>query len=254
MSSKLSNKLSIKKNIKKKGIKKRVGRVTPGSIIKPFAKKMRYNVGGAKNNNFIDLDTIRQPLDGSNLNSWLEYGDCPPDMKLNEEEFNSLWNERPDEYPDIIVYGKNTKSPRLVKNYLLEYKYSGKTINAEQKTPDILLKLLDCANGMDIDGSGHKFNQILVNWYEDGSKYISPHSDNEPELIKGSPILSLSFGATRRFRLKKIPGGEQDTVVELKNNSFVIMGGTCQTTHKHEVLKEPGCKNKRINITFRQFE
>lgn len=259
----MSTKLKLKPFIKKKkirrknsAIKRKTGRIVPSSILASVSKKLRYwpqKSIQSENRSFVDLDTVRQSLDKSNLKSWLEYGVCPLDMQLDADQFDSLWNERPSEYPVINMYGKNIKSPRLVKNYLLKYKYSGTTINPESETPQVLLNLLNCANMMEIDGKDYNFNQILVNWYEDGDKYISLHSDNEPELVKNSPILSLSFGATRRFRLKKNSDGEQDTVVELKNNTFVIMGGTCQTTHKHEVLKEPKCKEKRINITFRNF-
>ena len=37
----------------------------------------------------------------------------------------------------------------------------------------------------------------------------------------------------------------------LENNSVLVMGGTCQKTHKHGITKKPTIKNYRISLTFR---
>jgi alkylated DNA repair dioxygenase AlkB len=39
----------------------------------------------------------------------------------------------------------------------------------------------------------------------------------------------------------------------LENNSVLVMGGTCQKTHKHGITKKPTIKNYRISLTFRVF-
>lgn len=39
----------------------------------------------------------------------------------------------------------------------------------------------------------------------------------------------------------------------LENNSVLVMGGTCQKTHKHGITKNPKIKNYRISLTFRVF-
>jgi len=95
-----------------------------------------------------------------------------------------------------------------------------------------------------------------VNWYLDGGQYIGPHSDDVTELLPQSEIYSLSFGATRDFLFedKKASAPRKKTVVSLENGTLVIMGGTCQATHKHSVPKDKLVKTRRINVTFRSFK
>lgn len=89
-----------------------------------------------------------------------------------------------------------------------------------------------------------------------GYHYIGSHADNEKQLVIGSPIVSISFGGTRTFRIRD----KNKKIVkdfELKNKDIIIMGGTMQKEFKHEIVKVNGQKglnvDKRINITFRQF-
>ena len=125
--------------------------------------------------------------------------------------------------------------------------------------------------------------------YADGSHYIGPHSDDETQLAPGAPIYSVSWGATRRFRLlpKKKPMSNQgrqtnapiktklvapnsDTTLEtttlgrlaadamkldleVGDGDLIVMGGDCQKTHKHEVPKTRQLVGRRINATFRTF-
>ena len=111
--------------------------------------------------------------------------------------------------------------------------------------------------------------------YADGSHYIGPHSDDETQLAPGAPIYSVSWGATRRFRLlprkrlvKNIEGGCVSTRetgklaqlaagmkldLEVGDGDLVVMGGECQKTHKHEVPKTSQLVGRRINATFRTF-
>ena len=113
---------------------------------------------------------------------------------------------------------------------------------------------------------------------------IGLHADDERSLYQDYPILSLSWGGTRRFlfRRKQPPppskqkedhnkkGGNattkhgkrennEEAVVELwlEDGDLLVMGGTCQKTHKHEVpkwrpTKDPPTSN-RINWTLRAF-
>ena len=57
-----------------------------------------------------------------------------------------------------------------------------------------------------------RLNELLVNWYRDGSDYIGPHSDDERELVKGAGIYCISYGATRDFVLCK----KKDKKVKVK--------------------------------------
>ena len=53
-------------------------------------------------------------------------------------------------------------------------------------------------------GAGTWFNTALLNYYRDGRDSVAWHSDDEPELGRNPVIASVSFGATRVFRMKHV--------------------------------------------------
>jgi alkylated DNA repair dioxygenase AlkB len=95
------------------------------------------------------------------------------------------------------------------------------------------------------------YNAVLCNLYRDGNDSVGLHADAEPEM--GPVIASVSLGAERLFRLK----GKSGTVAfsqRLPQGSLLIMAGNTQKLFKHEVPKEPGVTQPRINLTFRRIE
>jgi len=95
------------------------------------------------------------------------------------------------------------------------------------------------------------YNAVLCNLYGDGNDSVALHADDEPEM--GPVIASVSLGAERLFRLRAKDG----TVVfaeKMPHGSLLIMAGETQKNFKHEVPKEPGVMQPRINLTFRHIE
>jgi alkylated DNA repair dioxygenase AlkB len=95
------------------------------------------------------------------------------------------------------------------------------------------------------------YNAVLCNLYRNGNDSVGLHADAEPEM--GPVIASVSLGAERLFRLKRRDG----TVAfaeKLPHGSLLIMAGDTQKNCKHEVPKEPGIAQSRINLTFRRIE
>ncbi len=80
----------------------------------------------------------------------------------------------------------------------------------------------------------YDWHGALVNLYVDGTDKVDEHSDDESGLAPGAPILSFSFGATRRF------------VVRPKKDHTEVPRMT-----KTEEAKYP--VGPRINITVRSF-
>lgn len=104
---------------------------------------------------------------------------------------------------------------------------------------------------------------MLLNWYQDGNHYIGYHRDDEKQLkqtAKGeSFVFSISFGATRDFSLKPVDEAKGlSKKISLRHGDALLMGGRCQKTHKHSILKVSGKKGanlgRRINMTFRVFK
>lgn len=94
------------------------------------------------------------------------------------------------------------------------------------------------------------YNAVLCNLYRNGNDSVGLHSDSEPEM--GPVIASVSLGTDRLFRLK----GNDGTLLfaeRLAHGSLLIMAGETQKKCRHEVPKEPGVSEARINLTFRRI-
>lgn len=182
--------------------------------------------------------------------TWIKYYQkIPCEIQLYSKRFDELWDMHPANKGKVIIYGKEYETPRWQQSYGQSYQFSG-TVNKAIEIPDIIQEYIDWSNKYDNESG--KFNMALVNWYKDGNHHIGYHSDDEKQLIPNSSIYCFSFGAERDFFLKnKVT--KKRTTIKLHNNSLVIMGGTCQKTHKHSIPKRTKLKKKRISITLRKF-
>jgi alkylated DNA repair dioxygenase AlkB len=95
------------------------------------------------------------------------------------------------------------------------------------------------------------YNAVLCNLYRNGNDSVGLHADAEPEM--GPVIASVSLGAERLFRLKRL-NGPVVFAEPLPPGSLFIMAGQTQKNFKHEVPKEPEIEQPRINLTFRRIE
>lgn len=225
--------------------------------------------------NLFHLLNIEQNLGNPNFN--LSF------LKNNGIEFyNELWKIKPDTYDTVMIFDKEVAMPRYSQSFGNPYFYSGK-MHEVKPIPEILKPLHDYVNEL---GFG-EFNQVLVNWYVNGHHYIGKHRDNENQFEPESPIVSISFGAERIFRIRAYKpvekynsnnnsnnNSKQDINSKNSNNEFYnqneiildqptihgllfIMGGKFQKELTHEIPKINGNKGlntkSRINITFRKF-
>jgi len=95
------------------------------------------------------------------------------------------------------------------------------------------------------------YNAVLCNLYRDGNDSVGLHADAEPEM--GPIIASLSLAAERVFQLKRKDGSVAFSA-RLPHGCLLIMAGDTQKHFKHEVPKEAGVTQPRINLTFRRIE
>lgn len=158
--------------------------------------------------------------------------------------------EFPWEKNQIKLFGKQYDVPRLEAYFAdkgMDYSYSGKKlkINPWDK------RLIAIKNRVE-NLINHEFNACLANYYRDGNDSNGLHSDNEKELGVNPVIASLSFGSTRKFRLKHNQTKEVMNF-ELTHGSLLVMAGECQHFWKHEIPKQKKIKEERINLTFRKI-
>ena len=198
----------------------------------------------------------------NSFNSWIIYK--PEFFKLTNDEFEELKNMMPTTTHQVKIYDKLVNLPRLQLCFGQSYQYSGTTSHAIQEIPPIIKKAMNMVNAHYMKSTKSNipiYKMCLVNYYRNGKDYIGFHSDDEKQLIPNTPIYSISLGSKRKFKLKikdKFESSQCENKldsyeIEPEDTSLLIMGGTCQKTHKHSVPKTSKDVNLRINLTFRAF-
>ena len=116
------------------------------------------------------------------------------------------------------------------------------------RVPGFLLGLLTQANEL----FKCNCNSVLVNAYRCQSDYVGFHADDEPSIVNGSTIVSISIGEERLFLFKRNIDGEIRKVL-LPSGSILVMTGNLQSEWTHSLPKCPHPCGKRFNITFREL-
>jgi len=165
--------------------------------------------------------------------------------------FEQLLEVTPWQQDSLNFGGKSVLIPRLQAWYgdkESRYGYSGLTLNPLPWTP-----LLDELKENIQQLCHSTFNSVLLNYYRNGNDSVAWHSDDEKELGKDPVIASLSLGASRRFELKHRNRKMPKSVCELTHGSLLVMGAGIQHNWNHQVPKQPGIQEGRINLTFRHI-
>lgn len=183
--------------------------------------------------------------------------------KPSDESFQAQWDLHPEDYRPLVLFGKTVYENRWSQMWgASDYAYSGsvnEAIDYETNKDGMMVRdLVNEVNAL-VDGiypDPSPYNGCLQNWYYPDHK-IGLHSDDETSLRKGYPVFSLTWGGTRRFVLRKIGNRRELKEIYLQDGDLLVMGGTCQKTHKHELPKvrttmDPET-SERINWTIRAF-
>lgn len=174
------------------------------------------------------------------------FGAAEADLMLQRLLREIVWQQ-----PRIRIMGKSRLIPRLQAWYgdtAAAYRYSGLMLQPLPWTET----LLQVKNRVEL-AVGTKFNSVLVNRYRDGRDSVGWHSDDEPELGVKPIIASLSFGATRTFRLQHKKYKEQRLGLVLTHGSMLLMRGELQHHWRHQLPKSKSVTQERINLTFRRI-
>lgn len=170
----------------------------------------------------------------------------PPEIR---PDFDGLWSLHPESFPRITIHGREVPIPRWQQAYGADYYFSAQVSRA-LPIPDSLVPILDWSTN-EIDS---RINGLLLNWY-DGSlgHYIGPHRDSTKDMAPGAPIVTVSLGETRIFRLSSVKGNEKFDF-EAKNGTVFVLPQETNQSWKHEVPKRARYKGRRISVTLRAFE
>lgn len=163
--------------------------------------------------------------------------------------YDGLLREIPWQQQPIKIFGNSVLQPRLTAWYGdpgRTYSYSGITLQPRPWT-NILLAIKEIAERT----AGVLFTGALLNLYRDGNDSMGWHRDNEKELGRNPTIGSVSFGAARRFQLRRYEDKSGLVSIDLTHGSYLLMQGETQHYWEHRVAKTAQATGTRINITFR---
>lgn len=152
------------------------------------------------------------------------------------------------EKPEIIVFGKichQNRSVGFFSDVSVGYKYSGRLMRSSPMTDNLRNLLRDINEKFETH-----FNGILVNRYEDGTDYISAHSDDEKGILVND-VVAISWGISRTFRIRNKSDRKIVANIPTESGHIIHMGGEFQREFTHEIPVEKKKKGIRYSFTFR---
>lgn len=171
------------------------------------------------------------------------------EFNLSLEDFKAVWDTHPKEFHTVKMYGKEIPTPRWQQAYGKNYSYSGSKNNA-LPIPDLFKIFIEWSQE-NIDA---RLNGFLLNWYDGQlNHYIGPHRDDTRDLHKDSPIVTISLGQERIFRMRKHgeKKGFQDIVMD--HADAIVIPYDTNLKWTHEVPNFKRYNDKRISITLRAY-
>jgi len=187
-------------------------------------------------------------LDGGGM---IWSGQLPTPLLPDAAGFESLWQSHPQEFHEIKMLGRLVKTPRWQQAFGKDYHYTGR-VNQALPLPPSLTPFLEWAQA----SIAPELNGLLLNWY-DGQfgHYIGRHRDSIQNMIPGAPIVTISLGGERTFRLRRWPARLKGSPIDLpaRNGTVFVMPWETNITFTHEVPASSRNAERRISITIRAF-
>ncbi len=179
-------------------------------------------------------------------NHYLWQGRLPDGLLPNAQQFDDLWALHPAGYNTIRIHGRTTKTPRWEQAYNKAYSYSG-AINSPLPVPIQIDPLWSWVK----DTIDARLNGILLTWYDGRlGHYIGKHRDSTQNMISGAPIVTISLGGSRVFRLRPWRGkGFQDFPTD--HGVVFILPYETNLAWTHEIPASRKQLGRRIAIAFR---
>ena len=189
---------------------------------------------------------VRHKLDDEHV---IYSGRLPDCFLLDENQFQELWDLHPAERSEIFLHGKWREIPRFQKAYGMDYRFSGQ-ISQALPIPDLLRPFHEWS----CEAIDSRLNGLLLNWYDaEHGHYMGKHRDSTVNLVPDSPIVTISIGATRVFRLRPYKGnGYVDFSAD--NGAVFVIPFNTNLAWTHEITHRKSNREERVSITLRAFE
>lgn len=165
--------------------------------------------------------------------------------------YNALFHGIQWKQQKIKMFGRILDMPRLTAWYGDEgKKYSYSNVeNIPLPWTETLIEIKEKVEQQ----AEEAFNSVLINFYRDGFDSMGWHKDDEKELGLNPVIASVSFGGTRKFKIKHVNQRELKADIELEDGSLLLMRGATQHYWSHSIPKTMAKVEPRINLTFRNI-
>ena len=175
-------------------------------------------------------------------------GRLPPELLPDAAGLAALWALHPAQYHVITMHGRPVATPRWQQAYGADYHYTGRVNRAEPLAPALAPFLAWAREALDA-----RLNGVLCNWYDAvHAHYIGKHRDSTKGMIEGAPIVTISLGATRLFRLR--PWREPGMIdLEADHGAVIVIPHATNLRWTHEVPHRAADQGRRISITLRGF-
>lgn len=139
------------------------------------------------------------------------------------------------------MYDKVVAVPRLVSWF-----------GAGETFPDpVLVDAKEALNNHYGRPAGQVFETAGLCFYRTGDDSVAWHGDRVGRTIDRDTMVAIvSVGAARTLSVR--PKGGGDTLrFPVGHGDLIVMGGSCQRTHEHAILKTKQAVGPRISIQFR---
>ena len=186
------------------------------------------------------------------------------DQVLAEIDSSITYLSRDDPRMQFRIYGKEVKLPRdkavlgeieidEEKKERIEpfYRYAKDTPPVEDWKGTVLKEI----QGYITEDMDQSCNHVVVNQYRDGKDYIGYHHDKSKTFELGSSVLTLSLGASRILRLRKVRGEGKGAIknIKLNHGSLFVLGPETNRNWKHSIVQKKGLEGRRVSLTYRSI-
>jgi alkylated DNA repair dioxygenase AlkB len=159
----------------------------------------------------------------------------------SDDLFLRLQAEVPWRAENREMYDRMVDVPRLLCHY---------GVGAELPDP-LLLEAREALSDHYEAELGERFVTAGLCYYRDGRDSVAWHGDRIGRGRTDNTMVAIvSLGAARRLSLRPRGGGQQ-IGFSLGHGDLVVMGGTCQRTWEHAILKTAKPVGPRISVQFR---
>ena len=207
----------------------------------------------------------------TNKDSWFDVVSLPEGLAQQaRERFNEISSLSEGFEDEVIIFNKatqeyeNKKIFRQYKSFLTvpgfdpntkkSYMFSGsRESTTSASVPSILEPFCSYLKAID-----PAYNQLVVNYYQDGAAYIEPHSDCTAKLLPQSDIAIITVNEGETERELTITARTEGSILQsplkirLCNNLMFIMGGDFQKNFRHGIESDISHQDRRLSFTFRK--